>query len=170
MYKIIKQKACNSLNNRYRKFRMNGKNEHTIAEYRAYYQRLIEAAKQDIALFEERLSMLDIFAADAKHIFPADDKYESWGLTEAALDAVKAICESGTSHPEGVETADINKYLVAHGFKVTDNFAVSLHVTLKRLSDKHDGRLLVTRDKYFVKRYKPGKISGTGAGVGNASH
>jgi len=99
--------------------------------------------------------MIDVFAADAKHIFAAKDKYRDWSLTPAVIDAVKSMYQIGTTHPDGVEPADINKYLVTHGFRTTNSFATALHVTLRRLSEMGDGRLLLTKDKYFVRRYKP---------------
>jgi hypothetical protein len=162
MFKKIKQNPCAKLNSRYIE-RMDDK--HTVAEYRATYQQQIEAHTKAIAALQEKLRMLDVFAADAKIIFAPENKYEGWTLTPAVLDAVISLHKIGVSAPAGVETFDIYKYLLAHGFKATDNFNVSLYVTLKRLSDKNDGRLIMTKDKYLKKLYKPSeKILGVAAG------
>jgi len=53
---------------------------------------------------------------------------------------------------------------MGHGFKTVENFHVSLHVALKRLSEKNDGRLLMAQDKHLIRRYKPGKVLGMGTG------
>jgi hypothetical protein len=144
---------------------MNGKVVHTVEQYRAYYLRLIEACRQNLALYEQKLKMLDVFTADAKVSFSPNDKYTDWTLTPAVVDAVATMCETGTAHPDGVETLDVQKYLTGHGFKATDNFHVLLHVALKKLSDKNDGRLSVSADQRSIRRYKPGKLLGTRTGA-----
>jgi hypothetical protein len=157
MFKKVKQNVCVKLNKGYRKSRMFDENNQTVGEIRAMYQRQLESHRREIKVIEEKLKLLEVFAADAKPMGEQVDKYKEWGLTPAVIDAVNSLCEIGVAHPDGVETFDIHKYLEQYGFEGTDNFAVALHVTLKRLSDKSDGRLIVTRDKNFVKRYKPGK-------------
>lgn len=134
-----------------------------MAEYRAYYTRLIEACRRNLAVYEERLKILEAFTADAKLPFSARDKYADWNLAPAVVDAVTTMCETGTAHPDGVETLDVQTYLTGHGFKATDNFHVLLHVALKSLSDKKDGRLAMSADRHLIRRYKPGKLLGRGA-------
>jgi hypothetical protein len=134
--------------------------EYTVAEYRAYYLRLIEACRRNLAVYEQKLKMLDVFAADTKVTLRTYDKYATWDLAPAVVDAITTICETGTAHPDGVETLDVQTYLTGHGYKATDNFHVLLHVALKNLSDKKDGRLWMTADKHSIRRYKPARLLG----------
>jgi hypothetical protein len=134
---------------------MSDADKYTVAEYRAIYQQKIEARKREIAELEQKLQMLDVFAADAKIIFEPSNKYENWTLTPAVINAVISLHKIGVSDACGVEALEIQKYLEKHGFKVSDNFAIAIHTTVNRLSSKYDGRLEMKRDAYGKKKYKP---------------
>ena len=128
----------------------NEEDKKTVGELRAYYE-------QQIKRFQEKLHLLESLQADARILTVPKDKYRDMGLTEAILDAVVALVKSGTQHLDGVEAYDVLLFLNEHGFRGTETLPTSIHTTLKRLSAAHDGRVIMTKDKYFKRRYKPGE-------------
>lgn len=143
---------------------MNGQNDNALESFKAQYREQIAAKEREIEALRAKLKSLEEIAKDFNPFAPAD-KYLDFGLTAAVLDAVKSLHQIGAGVPDGLSTVQIGNYLKAQGYRPKENFAVALHVTLDRLSDKNDGRLilsLATGKKHF----RPSKkISGTGGGL-----
>jgi hypothetical protein len=146
---------CIPFKKRYRRSRMDGKSVQAI---RAKYLAEIEAKQKEIADLREKIKRLELVDKESDSFFKdSPTKYRSTGLTEAVIDAVKSLHQIGAADESGVSATQVCNYLKAHGIQDAANFTVAVHVTLDRLSDPRDKRILVSRET-GKKRYKPKEI------------
>ncbi|MGD1088069.1 MAG: hypothetical protein ABR955_05015 [Verrucomicrobiota bacterium] len=153
-FKKIKHFACNAARSRYSHRRVNGDNKN-INAIRAGYLAQIEAKQKEIADLREKLKRAEQVDKEAEMIFDPVDKYRGMGMTEAVIDAVNTLNKMGLGENGGVSAGQVCDYLKGHGFNFrTPNFTVSVYVTLQRLSNHPDCRIVASRES-GKKRYLP---------------
>jgi ElaB/YqjD/DUF883 family membrane-anchored ribosome-binding protein len=164
-FKKLNKKTCKLFNHCYRNGSMSGKDKSEIEALRAKYHDQIQIRRNEIQEFEDKIKRLDEFADDReKYLFVQKDKYRSLGLTAAVLDSIRALHATGVAEKGGVSAGQVCDYLKEHGFNFkTQNFTVSVYVTLERLSGA--GKLSIAWVSGKKRFRLSDKILGTGGGL-----
>src|SRR6266849_8797995 len=97
------------------------------------YADKIKQREAELEVLRVKLNVIEAVDAEARHLELglASNAYAGKGLTKAIEQAIKAIGE------EGVTASAMTKHLLENGFKsASQNIAVSVHTTLRRLVEK----------------------------------
>lgn len=118
-----------------------------ISILRHKYSQQITAKKEELRALESKLELLGeiekesptrgkppLPTASVDDLLPDKNKYANYGLTEAALEAVKII---RSVYDRRTDKADVGKFILHYGYRPKGkNFGISLDQALRRLADK----------------------------------
>jgi len=93
----------------------------------------IRDTEEKLRVLKAKLANLNSLAQESEKLANPEaepDKYSNMGLTEAVLDAVKAL---RGLRAVGASPVEIKNYLLAHGFRAADNFDTAIYTVLGRL-------------------------------------
>jgi len=142
----------------------------------------IHEVEEKLRVLKAKLANLISLAQESEKLANPEsepDKYADTGLTAAVLSAVQ---ELWAARKMGSPIGDVKNYLLAHGFKAGENFDTAIYTVVGRLvgsgqvirelgNVEYWGGPLGTSRRIIPRGvYRPKQFSGTGAGVGNASH
>jgi hypothetical protein len=114
------------------------------------YADKIKQREAELEALHAKLNVIEEVDAEARHLELGlgSNTYAGKGLTQAIEEAIKAIGQ------EGVSARALTKHLRENGFKsASQNVAVSVHTTLRRLLEK--GRIDSIEEEGKIKLYRP---------------
>jgi hypothetical protein len=141
-------------------------------------EREISETEEKLRVLKAKLASLIALAQESEKLANPQsepDRYNETGLTEAVFDAINVFASTGKG---GASATEIKNYLLAHGFRPSENFDTAIYTVLTRLREGGKIRLREIKNAGVPvfgggilripsrKIYTPvAKISGTGAGL-----